>query len=140
MTSLPGLRRTPPPAGVRAPPLGAAGRIRLLGAVLLVAGGLIHTGTRSAPPAYRDLAVSVTGCSVSRSPAVAEVVYTVANRGVDVRSARLRIEYRDAAGRRIGTDTGRVTAIAPGTRVASATATPLPAARAGIRCRITTAG
>jgi hypothetical protein len=137
MTRLPGLRRIPPPAGVRAPRLGPAGRIRLLGAVLLMAGGLIHAGARSAPPAYRDLAVSVTACSVSRSPAVAEVVYTVANHGVEVRSARLLIEYRDAAGRRIGTDTGQVAAIAPGTSVASATATPLPAARTGIRCHIT---
>ena len=81
MTRLPGLRRVPPPAGVPAPRLGAAGRIRLVGTVLLVAGGLIHTGSGSAPPAYRDLAVSVTGCSVSRAPAVAEVVYTVANHG-----------------------------------------------------------
>jgi hypothetical protein len=110
--------------------------IVLIGA-LLVAGGLMRLDSSAAAWGIDDLIVSVTACtSAAGSPAVAEVLYTVANRGVTTRDARLRIEYVDANGARLGTDLSRVAAIPAGTSVQSGESTVLRTRSRSVRCRV----
>ncbi len=110
----------------------------LLGCVLLAGGGLMRAGASDDDRAFRDLFVAVTACSsTGTSPATAEVLYTVSNRGTATRGATVRIEYRDASGARIGTDIGRVGRIAAGTTVLSGKSTMLRSPAGRVRCRVT---
>ncbi len=112
--------------------------VLLLGCVFLTVGGLMRVGASTDRQAFRDLFVTVTECtSTGTSPATAEVLYTISNRGTATRAATVRIEYRDAAGARIGTDTGRVGRIAPGGTVVSGKSTVLRSAARSVRCRVT---
>lgn len=112
--------------------------VLVLGFVLLTVGGLMRAGASTDRQAYQDLFVAVTACSsTGTSPATAEVLYTVSNRGTQARAATVRIEYRDAAGSRIGADTGRLGPIAAGASVISGKSTVLRSAAASVRCRVT---
>ena len=126
--------RPVPPS--RAGRLSAIGWVRLTAVVLLLAGALVHIGQHGGPGVFRDMTVSVTGCSASTSPATAEVTYEVVNTGVAVRRAVLRIEYLDGAGRTIATATDHTAAIKPGSGVVSATVTSLTVSPQLIRCRV----
>jgi hypothetical protein len=109
----------------------------LLGCVFLLVGALMRVGASTDRQAFRDLFVAVTSCSsTGTSPATAEVLYTVSNRGTAERGATVRIEYRDAAGARIGTDIGRVGRIAAGTTVLSGKSTVLRSPVGPVRCRV----
>lgn len=110
--------------------------VLVLGCVFLLVGGLMRAGAASDRQAFPDLFVAVTACS-STSPATAEVLYTVSNRGTAARSATVRIEYRDAAGARIGTDTGRVGRIAAGATVLSGKSSVLRTPARPVHCRVT---
>jgi hypothetical protein len=112
--------------------------VLVLGCVFLTVGGLMRAGASTDRQAFQDIFVTVTACSsTGTSPSTAEVLYTVSNRGTAARDATVRIEYRDAAGARIGTDTGRVGSITPGTTVVSGKSTVLRSAAPSVRCRVT---
>ena len=110
----------------------------VLGCVFLLVGGLMRAGASPDRQAFQDLFVSVTACSsTGTAPATAEVLYTVSNRGTTARAATVRIEYRDAAGARIGTDTGRLGRIAAGGTVVSGKSTVLHSSARSVRCLVT---
>jgi hypothetical protein len=108
----------------------------VLGCVLLTVGLLMRAGGSTDRQAYQDLFVTVTACS-STSPATAEVLYTVSNRGTASRTATVRIEYLDDGGARIGADTGRVGRIAAGTTVLSGKSSVLRTPARSVQCRVT---
>jgi hypothetical protein len=110
----------------------------ILGCVLLVTGLLMRIGGSATSRADSRISVSVTACSATdTSPPMAQVLYTVSNRGVAVHDARLRIEYRDASGNRLGTDLSRVESVAGGGTVLSGKTTILRSPSRSMRCRIT---
>jgi len=109
--------------------------VLVLGCVFLTVGGLMRVGASSDRPAFQDLFVTVTACS-STSPATAEVLYTVSNRGTTARAGRVRIEYRDDNGTRIGADTARLGSIAAGTTVLSGKSSVLRTPARSVRCRV----
>ncbi len=112
--------------------------VLVLGCVFLTVGGLMRAGASTDPQTFPDLFVTVTACSsTGTSPATAEVLYTVSNRGTAPRAATVRIEYRDASGARIGADTGRVGRIAAGATVVSGKSTVLRPPARPVRCRVT---
>jgi hypothetical protein len=110
--------------------------VLVLGCVFLIVGGLMRAGASTDRRAFRDLFVAVTACAAT-SPATAEVLYTVSNRGTAARAATVRIEYRDAAGARVGTDTGRLGRIAAGGTVVSGKSTVLRSSARSVRCLVT---
>ncbi len=110
--------------------------VLVLGCVFLIVGGLMRAGASTDRRAFRDLFVAVTACAAT-SPATAEVLYTVSNRGTGARTATVRIEYHDDAGARLGTDTGRVGRIAAGATVLSGKSSVLRAPARTVRCRVT---
>jgi hypothetical protein len=113
------------------------GFVMVLIGALIVAGGLMRLDSSATPWAIDDLVVSVTACTpAAGSPAVAEVLYTVANRGITTRDARLRIEYVDASGARLGTDLSRIAAIPAGTSVQSGKSTVLRTRSRPMHCRV----
>lgn len=92
----------------------------------------------SATPASKTLDVSVTGCEFSGSDSLpsATVEFTVRNTGDVARGATIGIEYRDASGARIDTDTARVKSIPAGDIVRSSETTILDAAASSGTCAI----
>ena len=112
--------------------------ILILGCVLLVTGLLMRIGGSATSQASNWFSVSVTACSATdTSPPMAQVLYTVSNRGIAIHDARLRIEYRDASGHRLGTDLSRVESVAGGSTVLSGKTTILRSPSRSMRCRIT---
>jgi hypothetical protein len=110
----------------------------ILGCVLLVSGLLMRIGGSAPSQASSRFSVSVTACSATdTSPPMAQVLYTVSNRGIAVHDARLRIEYRDASGNRLGTDLSRVESVAGGSTILSGKTTILRSPSRSMRCRIT---
>jgi hypothetical protein len=110
----------------------------VVGCVLLLTGTLMRVGGTALDRASDSFVVSVTSCSsTGTAPPMAEVLYTVSNRGVITHDATLRIEYRDASGTKIGTDRSRVPSVAVGSTVVSGKTTVLPAVAPAMRCRIT---
>lgn len=87
---------------------------------------------RSAP---KQIEVQLTSCTGSGS--VATVGYTVTNNGSTAQSATLDIEYRDAAGARLDTDTSYVGSVPAGDTVRGEETTHLNATPdSAITCKI----
>ena len=105
----------------------------VIGAVILLCGGLAAVGLVGGQAAASKMHVELTSCEFTASdvlPSV-DVGYTVTNNGDSTRSARIEIEYRDSSGARIDTDTAYVRDIAPGDTVRGEETTILDAAPSG---------
>ncbi|XVV10841.1 FxLYD domain-containing protein [Actinoplanes sp. CA-131856] len=107
----------------------------VVGAVVLgclglgVIGSIGSTGSRD----NANLETAVVGCEFTGDDVLpsAKITFTVKNNGKSAHGATVRIEYRDAAGNRIDTDTSYVKSIAPGDTVKAEETTLLDAAISG---------
>jgi len=83
--------------------------------VVLLTAMLIQVGSPAVKRSSAEFSVVVTACSlVGSSPPMAQVTYAVHNEGRGTKDARLRIDYRDASGARIGSDLTRIRWVAAG--------------------------
>lgn len=89
-------------------------------------------------PAAKNFKAAVTSCEATGSTLpTATIGLTVTNTSDRVRSATVKVEYRDGAGNRIDTDTAYVRNIAPGDTARTEESTILDAAPSGtMRCEI----
>lgn len=86
--------------------------------LLLIAGTTLAAialiGRALTTPASEQLQVQVTDCHSTSAVSMATISLTVTNTGTTPRPARIGIEYRDATGALLDTDTARIPTIAPG--------------------------
>lgn len=108
----------------------------IAGAVLFLIGGI---ATRLDGPASKNFDVNVTSCnSTAGSLPTANIGFTITNTSGSPRSATIHIEYRDADGSRLDTDTSRVARLAAGETARQNESTLLDGTPTGaISCRIT---
>ncbi|MEU8301129.1 FxLYD domain-containing protein [Micromonospora sp. NPDC048909] len=108
------------------------GTVALMGAICV---GLVTVGRVSDNNAVKQLDVQVTACSGTSS--VATIGYTVTNNGNEDRRVTLKVEYRDASGARLDTDTAYVGSVPAGDTVRGEESTILNASTSGtITCKI----
>jgi hypothetical protein len=100
---------TPVPPDAVAPPAkppfwkSTAGSLVIVAAVLAVFAGAVTVGLLLKHQRHADLDVSVVSCDFHGSTAV--VGYMITNKGGSAHDVTLHIEYRDASGARVDTDT-----------------------------------
>lgn len=111
--------------------------VAVAGVLLLLCCGLgrIGRGSGSDDAGRSDMRVDITSCSLDGD--TARVGLEVTNNGDVTESARIEIEYRDSAGRRVDTDTTWVRDIAPGDTVRTEESTLLDAPTSSGRCIVT---
>lgn len=106
----------------------------IIAAVLWLAG--MGPSSSPGPGGGEPVQVQLTGCSADDF--AAKAVLTVTNTGSRARTATIGVEYRDADGARLDTDTAYVRDIAPGDTVKHDETTILDGAPSGaISCVIT---
>lgn len=107
--------------------------------IVAILGVVVYNTIRKGPvdlTGKSDFTVGVASCEASEG--VATVGLVVTNRGKTTSSAAISIEYRDASGARIDTDTAYVRSIAPGDTARTTESTFLDAAPAGaLTCAVT---
>lgn len=109
----------------------------IFGAVVFLIGGIV---TRLDGPASRNFETTVTTCqgNSTGSLATADVGFTITNTSKSTRSATVHIEYRDADGSRLDTDTSTVRNLHAGETARQTETTILDGVPTGaIRCAIT---
>jgi hypothetical protein len=127
-----------PPASQRLSPMAFTA---IAAVVVLLTAMLIQVGSPVVKRSSAEFSVVVTACSlVGSSPPMAQVTYAVHNEGLGTKDARLRIDYRDASGARIGSDLTRIRSVAAGITVASGKTTVLHSMSRSLRCRIALLG
>jgi hypothetical protein len=109
----------------------------VIAAGLLLFGIYVLAGGLNPPKAHFD--VAVTNCDATRGELpMATVGLSITNKTSTTRSAVVHIEYRDADGSRLDTDTSRVSSIAPGDTARTQESTLLDAAPStSMTCLIT---
>ncbi|WP_200209564.1 FxLYD domain-containing protein [Micromonospora coerulea] len=108
------------------------GSVAFLGFICV---GLVTIGRISDRNAVEQLDVQVTSCTGTGS--VATIGYTVKNTGSEARRVTLKVEYRDASGARLDTDTAYVGSVPAGDTVRGEESTILNASTSGaITCKI----
>lgn len=117
-------------------PAGVVSLLAIAGAVILAIA--LITDAFSPSPADR-FKVQVTSCSATSGPlATATVGFTIENTGDSTASATVSIEYRDADGSRLDTDTSTVRNLPAGETARQDESTILNAVPTGaLTCRIT---
>ncbi|MEU5914203.1 FxLYD domain-containing protein [Micromonospora sp. NPDC047527] len=107
------------------------GSIAILG---VICGGLVLVGRISDSNAAKQIDVQLTSCGGTGS--VAKVGYTVTNNGSQARRVTLKLEYRDATGARLDTDTAYVGSVPAGDTVRGEESTILNATSSTITCKV----
>ena len=132
----------PPPPPRKKPSFwGSTGGILLIvfgsiGLVGVLCGGLITIGRISDQNALKNIDVQVTSCT--STGVTATIGYTVKNSGSQDRRVTLKVEYRDASGARLDTDTAYVGNVPAGDTVRGEESTILNASTTGnITCKVT---
>ncbi|MFI6332903.1 FxLYD domain-containing protein [Micromonospora chersina] len=105
-----------------------------LAVVALLCGGLATIGALSNRQSLNHIDVQVTSCESTGS--VAKVGFTVRNSGKQARRVTLDIEYRDAAGARLDTDTAYVGNVPAGDTVRGEESTILNAESTSLTCKV----
>lgn len=108
-------------------------------AVLAVAAIVVLSSVRgpASTGSGSSMDVKLVSCEFRGGPLASVTVgYTVTNTGDRAGDAAVRFEYRDAAGRRVDTDSGYVRSISPGDTVRSEELTLLDAEVSSGQCRI----
>lgn len=108
------------------------GSIAILGVVCV---GLVTVGRISDSNSAKQIDVTLTSCGGTGS--VAKVGYTVTNNGGQARRVTLKLEYRDASGARLDTDTAYVGSVPAGDTVRGEESTILNATSdSTITCKV----
>lgn len=118
-------------------PAGIISMLAIAGVLVLVLLGVVN---RLSGPASDNFTVAVTSCNATGSTSVstATIGLSVRNDSKQVRSATVKIEYRDGGGTRIDTDTAYVRNIQPGDTARTDESTLLDAAPTGqLSCVVT---
>ncbi|WP_422751334.1 FxLYD domain-containing protein [Micromonospora sp. WMMD1219] len=105
-----------------------------LGIVAVLCVGLVMIGAVSDRNAVKQIDAQITSCSTNGR--VAKVGYTVRNSGNKARRVRLEIEYRDASGARLDTDTAYVGDVPAGDTVRGDESTFLNAESTTVNCKL----
>ena len=114
-------------------PAGIISMLAIMGVVVLVLAGISN---RLTGPASRNFDVTVVSCEASTGTlSTATVGFIIRNTSDEARAATVEIEYRDASGARLDTDTVRVATIKAGGVVRHDESTVLNGtATDGIKC------
>lgn len=104
--------------------------------IVVLCGGLAVIGRVGDSKAMSKIDVQLTSCGGTGS--VATVGYSVTNNGDRARRVTLELEYRDASGARLDTDTAYVGSVPAGDTVRGEESTILNASESGtITCKVT---
>lgn len=107
----------------------------VFGGLIVVCGGLTIIGKVSDDAALSKIKVELTSCKAGTITATAG--YTVTNKGDTARRVTIDIEYRDASGARLDTDTAYVGEVPAGDTVRGEESTVLNAEPSGaLTCKI----
>ncbi|MER7164480.1 FxLYD domain-containing protein [Micromonospora sp. NPDC000207] len=132
---------TPPPPRPTSWAKSTAGILTLTGIgclalTMLICGGVIAAGAAMDRRGLDDIDAQLTACEIS-TIGIGKIGYTVTNNGSAARRVSLKLEYRDATGARVDTDTARVGEVPAGDTVRGEETTILNATPTGtVECKI----